>query len=106
MEVFSQLLKPLTEWAQSQRAFFAQSLFLIPLFPLIGFFLNGLFGRYFSRRTVSLIAVKAAAASFVWAFLCVLSLPTPDLAKGTWLWPTGVRPVLHIVYGQWLDTDL
>ena len=41
-------------------------LWLIPLFPLLGFLLNGLFGRRFSKAAVSLIAIGSVAASFLY----------------------------------------
>src|SRR5579884_987918 len=41
-------------------------LWLIPLFPLIGFLLNGLFGRRISKSLVSVIAVGSVAVSFLY----------------------------------------
>ena len=52
------------------------NLWLIPLFPLIGFLLNGLLGRRLSKAVVNLIAVGSVAVSFV--YVCVV------LSK---LWP-------------------
>jgi NADH-quinone oxidoreductase subunit L len=40
------------------------NLWLIPLCPLAGFLLNGLFGRRFSKQAVNVIAVGSVAASF------------------------------------------
>jgi len=42
---------------------------VIVLIPLVGFLINGIFGKNFSKRTVTLIACAAAAFSFVFA-LC------------------------------------
>ncbi len=41
------------------------TLWLIPFFPLIGFLLNGLFGRRLSKPVVNVIAVGSVAASFI-----------------------------------------
>src|SRR5689334_13034801 len=41
-------------------------LWLIPIFPLAGFALNGLFGRKFSKTLVNLIAVGSVLLSFLW----------------------------------------
>ena len=42
-------------------------LWLIPILPLAGAAINGLFGRRFSRQIVSAIALIFAGAAFVWA---------------------------------------
>jgi NADH-quinone oxidoreductase subunit L len=47
------------------------NLWLIPLFPLLGFLINGLFGRRFTKPLVNVIAVGSVAASFayvLWVF--------------------------------------
>jgi NADH-quinone oxidoreductase subunit L len=49
-------------------------LWLIPFFPLIGFFLNGLLGKRFSRPAVSLIAVGSVALSFLYVLLVLSKL--------------------------------
>lgn len=41
-------------------------LWLIPAFPLLGFLLNGLFGRRASKAFVHAVAVGAVLASFLW----------------------------------------
>ena len=41
------------------------NLWLIPFFPLLGFLLNGLFGRKFSEKAVGTIAAGAVLASFI-----------------------------------------
>ncbi len=48
------------------------TLWLIPLLPLLGFLLNGLFGRRFAKPLVGLIAVGSVALSFIYV-LVVLS---------------------------------
>jgi hypothetical protein len=40
------------------------SLWLIPLLPLAGAAINGLFGKRFSNKTVSTVALGSTAASF------------------------------------------
>jgi NADH-quinone oxidoreductase subunit L len=40
------------------------NLWLIPLFPLIGFLINGLFGRRLSKALVNVVAVGSVALSF------------------------------------------
>ncbi|MEE9161827.1 MAG: NADH-quinone oxidoreductase subunit L [Candidatus Neomarinimicrobiota bacterium] len=55
-----------------------QSLHLITLFPLLGFLINGLLGRWLSERMSGLVASLAVASSFVLSaqyFLALLSLP-------------------------------
>jgi NADH-quinone oxidoreductase subunit L len=51
-------------------------LWLIPLFPLLGFLLNGLFGKRLAKPAVSLIAVGSVALSFLYV-LYVLSKAYP-----------------------------
>jgi len=56
----------------------SQSLFLIPLFPMIGFLLNGLFLGRLNKRLISLIACGSVGLSFLLAvklFFQLLSLP-------------------------------
>jgi NADH-quinone oxidoreductase subunit L len=43
-----------------------QQLWLIPLLPLIGFALNGLFGRRLSKPAVNIIACGSVLLSFLW----------------------------------------
>jgi NADH-quinone oxidoreductase subunit L len=43
-----------------------QQLWLIPLLPLAGFLLNGLFGRRFSKAVINAIAVGSVLLSFLW----------------------------------------
>ena len=42
------------------------NLWLIPIFPLAGFLINGLLGRRFSKAIVNLVAVGSVALSFLW----------------------------------------
>ena len=43
------------------------NLWVIPVLPLIGAAINGLFGRRFKNAVVSTVALLFTAASFVWA---------------------------------------
>jgi NADH-quinone oxidoreductase subunit L len=52
------------------------NLWLIPLFPLIGFLLNGIFGRRLAKPIVNVIAVGSVALSFAYV-LFVLSKVYP-----------------------------
>ena len=47
---------------------------LIPIFPLLGFLINGLFGRRFSKSMVNLFAIGSVALSFLWAVKTLLGL--------------------------------
>ena len=55
-------------------------LWVIPLLPLIGAAINGLFGRRFKNAMVSAVALLFTAASFGWAAWAVYSI-----------WPGGRR---------------
>ncbi len=59
------------------------NLWIIPLLPLLGFLLNGLFGRRLSKPVINLVAVGSVALSFLYV-LFVLSR----------LWP------LHAVFAE------
>ena len=43
-----------------------QSLWLIPVFPLIGFLINGLFGKRMSKSVIGSIAIGSVVLSFLW----------------------------------------
>jgi NADH-quinone oxidoreductase subunit L len=49
-------------------------LWVIPLLPLIGAAINGLFGRRFKNAMVSTVALLFTAASFGWAAWAVFSI--------------------------------
>ncbi len=49
-------------------------LWLIPIFPLAGFLINGLFGRRLSKSVVSAVAVGSVALSFAWALKILIGL--------------------------------
>ena len=53
-------------------------LWIIPLLPLVGSAINGLFGRHFSRKTVAFVGLAFVAAAFiasVWAGFALFQLP-------------------------------
>ena len=82
----------------NDKALFEHTLFLIPLFPLLGFLLNGMFGKQMDKKASGWIGVMAALASFIWAFLSVRNV---GLATD----PNEIyREALHAVYGTWLNT--
>src|SRR3984885_3130123 len=49
-------------------------LWLIPIFPLAGFLLNGILGRRFSKAMVNTIAIGSVLLSFVWVLKTLLGL--------------------------------
>src|SRR5207237_1887934 len=65
-------------------------LWLIPILPLIGAAINGLFGKRFSRRAVAAVALTCCGAAVlmaVWdaAQVSCLSLASMDSALAPWL---------------------
>ena len=49
-------------------------LWLIPILPLAGFFINGVFGRRFSKGLVSTVAIGSVVLAFGWALKTILAL--------------------------------
>ena len=49
-------------------------LWLIPLLPLAGFLINGIFGRRFSKSLVNLFAIGSVALAFAWVVKTLLGL--------------------------------
>jgi len=84
----------------SDRAGLEQTLFLIPLFPLVGFLINGLFGKSLDKKASGWLAVFASLASFVWAARCVGALDVPMTDSSP-----EIRNALHYVYGDWLNVQ-
>ncbi|MGC8603585.1 MAG: NADH-quinone oxidoreductase subunit L [Desulfomonilaceae bacterium] len=70
---------------------------LIPIFPLIGFLINGLVGRRFSEKTIGWIGAGAVGASFVLAVLIFLELLNM---------PPESRSIQKIVYSWIWSGDL
>src|SRR5579863_10428490 len=48
------------------------NLWLIPILPLAGFVINGLFGKKSSRQTVSVVGLVFSGAAFAWALWVAL----------------------------------
>ncbi|MFL6415242.1 MAG: NADH-quinone oxidoreductase subunit L [Bryobacteraceae bacterium] len=65
------------------------TLWLIPLFPLLGFLVNGLFGNRLSKSVVNLAAIASVAVSFLYVLLAVnrlYPLTTPYVEHDfTWI---------------------
>src|SRR6185312_16324820 len=65
------------------------NLWLIPLFPLIGFILNGLWGRRLSKAVINVIGVGTVAVSFVYVLVVLSKLYPLNTAYSehyfTWL---------------------
>src|ERR1051326_6436509 len=49
-------------------------LWLIPVFPLAGFLLNGIFGRRYSKAVINTIAIGSVLLSFAWVLKTLLGL--------------------------------
>src|SRR5512143_1467648 len=49
-------------------------LWLIPLLPLAGFAINGLFGRRFSKAAINAVAVGSVLLSFLWVLKTLSTL--------------------------------
>ena len=52
-------------------------LWLIPIFPLIGFLINGLFGRRLGKPVINAVAVGSVALSFLWVLKCFMGYDFP-----------------------------
>ena len=64
-------------------------LWLIPIFPFIGFLINGLLGRRLSKPVINAVAVGSVALSFLWVLKCIMgagSMEEPIVERGfTWI---------------------
>src|SRR5215472_11521838 len=49
-------------------------LWLIPIFPLAGFVINGLFGRRFPKALINTVAIGSVLLSFAWALKTITSI--------------------------------
>src|SRR6266481_3642988 len=80
------------------------NLWVIPLLPLIGAAINGLFVRRFKNSMVSAVALLFTGASFAWAVRAVLiavhaGFPQRDALPFEWIVANG----LHVPFGFYLD---
>jgi NADH-quinone oxidoreductase subunit L len=64
-------------------------LWLIPIFPLIGFLINGLFGRRLTKPVINAVAVGSVALSFLWVLKSIMgagALEEPQIERYfTWI---------------------
>ena len=58
------------------------NLWLIPTFPLLGFVINGLFGRRFPKQLVNIIAVGSVMLSFLWVLKTLMGLGAMETGAG------------------------
>lgn len=70
-----------------------RTLILIPLFPLLGFLFNAVFGRRMSKSGPGVVASLAAGLSLVWGAFVVAALGSGG---------GEIRP-LHVVYADWIN---
>jgi NADH-quinone oxidoreductase subunit L len=79
------------------------NLWIIPVLPLVGAAINGLFGRRFKNSVVSTVALLFTAASFAYAAYAVLHCwgqTVPHIETlGDWIWAGS----FHAPFGFYLD---
>ena len=63
-----------------------QQLWLIPALPLVGFLINGIFGRRFSKALVNAVAIGSVLLSFAWALKTVLALGETPFSEHYFNW--------------------
>ncbi len=56
------------------------NLWLIPIFPFLGFLINGLFGRRFPKQLVNVVAVGSVLLSFLWVVKTISGLGAMETA--------------------------
>src|SRR3982074_2662665 len=49
-------------------------LWLIPILPLAGFLINGIFGRRFSKSLVNTVAIGSVVLSFLWVLKTISAM--------------------------------
>src|SRR5258708_27528064 len=55
-------------------------LWLIPIFPLVGFLINGIFGRRMSKAAINGIAIGSVLLSFLWVIKTLTGLGEMETA--------------------------
>ena len=55
-------------------------LWLIPILPLVGFLINGLFGRRLSKAVINAVAIGSVVLAFAWVVKTLLGLGSMDSA--------------------------
>ncbi len=63
-----------------------QQLWLIPALPLVGFVINGIFGRRFSKPLINTIAIGSVLPSFAWALQPLLGPREPRFSEHYFNW--------------------
>ncbi len=79
---------------------------LIPILPLIGFLINGLFGKRFSEKAIGWIAAGAVGAAFVLAvsiFFEIISMPAASRSVQTIVYTWILSGDLNISFGFLVD---
>src|SRR5690349_14543878 len=61
-------------------------LWLIPILPLAGFLINGIFGRRFSKGLVNAVAIGSVVLSFLWVLKTVAGLGTEAHTEHYFTW--------------------
>jgi len=82
------------------------NLWLIPILPLIGSAINGLFGKRFPRNLVSTVALFFSGAAFayaVWVVTQFASLSSAQIPHIERLFPWIEAGSFHVDYGFYLD---
>ena len=76
---------------------------LVPVLPLVGFAINGLFGKRFSRKTVAAVGLFFCGAATLWAWRVAASFfgapEAADIHYGTWF----TAGSFSVPYGIFLD---
>ena len=79
---------------------------LIPVCPLIGFLINGLFGRSFNEKTIGFIGSAAVGTSFIIAlgiFFEILGMPPESRSIQTVMYSWILSGDLNIPFGFLVD---
>src|SRR5215468_5638972 len=83
------------------------NLWVIPLLPLAGAAINGLFGRRFKNSVVSAVALFFTALSFAWAVWATAQWwghTEPYIQTlGDWIWAGAGATSFHAPFGFYLD---
>ncbi len=81
-------------------------LWLIPLLPLMGAAINGLFGKRFPKKMVATVALAFTAASFAWAVLTAIrfvGLPADQMPHIENYAPWLISGAFRVEWGFYLD---
>ncbi len=79
-----------------------EAVWLVPIFPLLGFIVLGLFGRVFSQPVVALIGCGSVALSFVAAMVAAVGYSAPTGTDLRFIW-TGLGNGSNISIGLLAD---